>query len=165
MSYVLVLNGDYRPINVCSIPRAVVLLLKEKAEIIERTDRVLHSETFSLDHPSVIRLVAYVRIPYETKRRITRRAILARDSWTCQYCGSETRLTIDHVVPRARGGEHVWENVVTACSTCNHRKGHGLLGEAGMRLRRPPTRPRPDVFLISTTRKVPAIWKEYLLRE
>lgn len=162
--HVLVLNATYEPINVCTTSRAVVLILKSKAEIVERTDRYLHSERMIFESPSVIRLVAYVRIP-RGERRITRRAILARDNWTCQYCGSETRLTIDHVLPRALGGEHVWENVVTSCSPCNHRKGHALLKDAGMKLRRVPAAPRPDVFVISTTRRVPDVWGGYLARE
>ena len=101
----LVLNATYEPINVCTVRRAVVLLLKEKAEMIERADWQLHSERTDLSRPMVIRLVSYVRIPRDTHRRkITRRAVFARDDWTCQYCGSRSNLTVDHVIPRSKGG-------------------------------------------------------------
>ena len=113
---VLVLNASYEPLNVCTVRRALVLLLKEKAEIIEKGDGVLRSETMELDRPEVIRLVTFVRVPRDIhRRRITRKAVLARDDWRCQYCGSEKPgLTVDHVIPRSRGGESVWENIVAA---------------------------------------------------
>jgi len=99
---VLVLNATYEPINVCTVRRAVVLLLKEKAELIERSSRELHSESTTLARPVVIRLIAYVNVPRDAHRRkITRRAVFARDSWTCQYCGSRSSLTVDHVIPRS----------------------------------------------------------------
>ena len=103
---VLVLNASYEPINVCTVRRAVVLLLKERAEVIERGEWALHSENLTLDRPAVIRLVSYVRIPRDAhSRKITRRAVFARDKWTCQYCGSARgSLTVDHVIPRSKGG-------------------------------------------------------------
>src|SRR5438046_6802568 len=117
---VLVLNATYEPINVCTVRRAVVLLLKEKAEVIERSEFELHSATTTLARPIVIRLVSYVRIPRHTHRRkITRRAVFARDHWTCQYCGSRSNLTVDHVVPRSKGGRSSWENIVASCAPCN----------------------------------------------
>lgn len=163
MSHVLVLNATYEPINVCTVKRAVVLLLREKAEMIERTARVLHAESISVDYPAVIRLVAYVRIPRDTHRRITRRSILARDNWTCQYCGSESSLTIDHVIPRSKGGEHVWENLVASCSPCNHRKGDSLMRDAGMKLRRKPGSPTTGVFVFVATSRPPDSWSAYLV--
>src|SRR5947208_4724958 len=94
---VLVLNATYEPINVCTVRRAVVLLLKEKAEVIERGRLQLHSENTTLARPVVIRLITYVKVPRDAHRRkITRRAVFARDSWTCQYCGSRSNLTVDH---------------------------------------------------------------------
>src|SRR3712207_6222372 len=115
---VLVLNASYEPINVCTVRRAAVLVLKERAEIIDRSAGALHAETFVLPHPVVIRLIAYVAIPRDAhSRKITRRAIFARDRWTCQYCGSDRgTLTVDHVVPRSKGGSSVWENIVTCCA-------------------------------------------------
>src|SRR4029079_11161795 len=98
---VLVLNASYEPLNVCTVRRAVVLILREKAELVERGERRLRSESCTFPRPVVIRLVTYVRVPRDSaRRRITRRAVFARDSWTCQYCGSTAHLTVDHVVPR-----------------------------------------------------------------
>ena len=124
---VLVLNATFEPINVCTVRRATVLLLKEKAEVVEHADWRLRSESLSLPRPVVIRLVSYVRVPRDTHRRkITRRAVFARDRWECQYCGSRTNLTVDHVVPRSKGGASSWENIVASCAPCNRRKGDQL---------------------------------------
>ena len=124
---VLVLNATYEPINVCSIRRAIVLLLKEKAEMLERHARELHSERYTVARPVVIRLVSYVRVPRQAHRRkITRRAVFARDGWACQYCGSRSNLTVDHVIPRSKGGQSSWENIVASCGPCNRRKGDSL---------------------------------------
>ena len=122
----LVLNASYEPINVCNVRRATVLVLKERAEIIERGEGALHSERLDFDRPCVIRLIRYIRIPRDVHRRkITRKAVLARDAWTCQYCGHQaTGLTVDHVIPRSRGGESVWENIVASCAPCNRKKGN-----------------------------------------
>ena len=131
----LVLNATFEPINVCTVRRAVVLLLKDKAEVIEHADWQLHSATTTMARPVVIRLVSYVRIPRDTHRRkITRRAVFARDDWTCQYCGSRSNLTVDHVVPRSKGGTSSWENIVASCAPCNRRKGNALPRQAGMNL-------------------------------
>ena len=146
MARVLVLNATYEPINVCTLRRAAVLLLKEKAELLEQREGALHSEHMTMERPDVIRLVSYVRIPREAHRRkITRRAVLARDSWTCQYCGStKSGLTVDHVIPRSRGGKSVWENIVAACATCNRRKGNRLPREIHMHPEELPQGPGPD---------------------
>ncbi len=102
-----------------------MLLLKEKAELLERREGAIHSEHMTMERPDVIRLTNYVRIPREAHRRkITRRAVLARDSWTCQYCGSrKSGLTVDHVIPRSRGGKSVWENIVAACASLQPPQG------------------------------------------
>ena len=133
---VLVLNATYEPLNVCSLRRACVLLLKAKAELVEALERPLRSASATHAHPVVIRLLSYVRRPRAAARRITRRAVFARDGYACQYCGVEgVRLTVDHVLPRARGGPSSWDNAVTACAPCNLRKGDRLPHEIGMRLR------------------------------
>jgi len=160
---VLVLNATYEPINVCTVRRAVVLLLKEKAEVIEHADWELHSATTSLARPVVIRLVSYVRVPRDTHRRkITRRAVFARDRWTCQYCGSRSNLTVDHVVPRSKGGVSSWENIVASCAPCNRRKGNALPRQVGMRLLKAPRTPSPDVFIHVASPTIPAAWRQYL---
>src|SRR6266567_3574005 len=136
---VLVLNATYEPINVCTVRRAVVLLLKAKAEVIEHGEWQLHSATTTIARPVVIRLVSYVRIPRDTHgRRITRRAVFARDDWTCQYCGSRSNLTVDHVVPRSKGGASSWDNIVASCAPCNRRKGDRMPRQANMHPRRAP---------------------------
>ncbi len=164
-SRVLVLNATYEPIHVCTARRAAVLLLKAKAEMIEHGERALRSERLSIDRPVVIRLVHYVRIPRDVHRRkITRKAVLARDSWTCQYCGSErlTGLTVDHVIPRSRGGESVWENIVASCAPCNRRKGNRLPREIHMHPKTTPRPPGPNVFIRVAAPKPPPIWERYL---
>ena len=117
-----------------------------------------------MERPDVIRLVNYVRIPREAHRRkITRRAVLARDSWTCQYCGStKSGLTVDHVIPRSRGGESVWENIVAACATCNRKKGNRLPREIHMHPKNTPKAPAPTVFIQVASPKIPANWQQYL---
>lgn len=159
----LVLNATYEPINVCTVRRAVVLLIKDKAEMIERADWQLHSESTTLSRPMVIRLVSYVRIPrHSHRRKITRRAVFARDDWTCQYCGSRSNLTVDHVIPRSKGGSSDWENIVASCAPCNRRKGNLLLRNSGMRLNRVPRTPNPNVFIQVASPTIPAAWQAYL---
>jgi 5-methylcytosine-specific restriction endonuclease McrA len=160
---VLVLNATYEPINVCTIRRAVVLLLKEKAEVIEHAEIHLHSATATMARPVVIRLVSYVRVPRDTHRRkITRRAVFARDDWTCQYCGSRSNLTVDHVIPRSKGGSSDWENIVASCAPCNRRKGNTLLRNSDMVLRKVPAAPSPHVFIQVASPTIPGPWRAYL---
>jgi 5-methylcytosine-specific restriction endonuclease McrA len=163
-SRVLVLNATYEPINVCTVRRAAVLVLKEKAEVLEHAEAQLRSERMSMDRPMVIRLVTYVRIPRDAHRRkITRKAVLARDSWTCQYCGArKPGLTVDHVIPRSRGGESVWENIVASCAPCNRRKGNRLPREVKMHPRSRPKAPGPTVFIRIAAPSIPAAWQQYL---
>jgi 5-methylcytosine-specific restriction endonuclease McrA len=162
---VLVLNASYEPLNVCTVRRALVLILKEKAEVLERGDDVLRSETMRVDRPEVIRLISFVRVPRDIhRRRITRKAVLARDSWTCQYCGaSKHTLTVDHVIPRSRGGESVWENIVASCAPCNRKKGNRLPKEVRMHPKRHPRPPGPTVFIRIAAPRTPEAWEPYLL--
>ena len=161
---VLVLNATFEPIHVCSVRRATVLLLKAKAEMLEAGELALHSERMEMERPVVIRLVTYVRIPRDVHRRkITRKAVLARDAWTCQYCGSERGgLTVDHVIPRSRGGESVWENIVASCAPCNRRKGDRLPREIQMHPKTTPRAPGPNVFIRVAAPTPPKIWERYL---
>jgi len=163
---VLVLNASYEPINVCAARRAIVLVLKGVASTEERTGGKVASPRMSVPLPSVIRLLEYRRIPRQT-RALSRKNILLRDRYTCQYCGHKSpanELTMDHVIPRSRGGGSSWENLVTSCIRCNNRKGSQTPEEADMALNRPP---RP--FNIHTSRHIMRLlgnsddrWKKYL---
>lgn len=145
---VLVLNQDYQPVNVCRVRRAVVLVLQGKAEVIENGLGMIHAIAASLPIPSVVRLNYLVKRP-RFQKKLTRFEVFNRDRYTCQYCGRETReLTLDHVVPRSRAGEHSWDNVVSCCFSCNRRKAGRTPVEAGMKLRLPPTPPPPASFSV-----------------
>ena len=159
---VLVLNSTYEPVNVCSTRRAVVLLLKGKAEMVEANGAVLRSERASVRVPLVIRLSSYVKLPRAESRRLSRRAVLARDGYRCQYCGSTQHLTVDHIVPRSRGGTTSWENVITSCAPCNVRKGACLPSEVGMSVSRRPRPPLPGDYVLASQRVVPDAWLPYL---
>lgn len=162
---VLVLNQNYEPLNVTDIRRAFRLLGADKAELLERNHQVIHTPTRAIDAPSVIRLIYLVKRP-QPRVKLSRREVFSRDRHTCQYCGRATRdLTIDHVVPRHRGGRHEWENLVAACRTCNHRKGGKTLAEARMHLRREPKAPRADIrYLFGgyLTDQRNGAWRSYL---
>ncbi len=136
----LVLNQNYEPLNVCSVRRAFLLVFRGKAELLHAGREELQAVSAAYELPSVIRLVRHVRRP-RRQVRLTRREVFARDHGRCQYCGRGSELTLDHVLPRHRGGRHEWGNVVAACRPCNHRKGGRTPGEARMALRREPFRP------------------------
>ncbi|MCG9884230.1 MAG: HNH endonuclease [Cyanobacteria bacterium] len=143
MGRVLVLNASYEPLNITSWRRAVILLIKGKAEQVEHNGRFIYPD---MPLPTVIRLRHYIRIPYK-EIALTRRNIFHRDGHSCQYCrytGDE--LTLDHVIPRSRGGGDSWENIVTACVRCNIRKGNRTPREAEMPLERPPRRPHSSLY-------------------
>lgn len=143
---VLVLNASYEPLQVTSIKRAITLLQYGVAEVLEQSRDVVRSPSTVLQVPSVIRLRRYVRRPRAGAVPFNRRNVLRRDHFTCQYCGSQDDLTLDHVQPRSRGGRHGWDNVVTACRPCNQRKGNLTPEEAGMPLRVPPHAPTFGVY-------------------
>lgn len=163
---VLVLNASYEPINVCAARRAIVLVLKGVATTEEINGHTLHASRLCMRIPSVIRLLEYRRIPHQT-RALSRKNILLRDRCTCQYCGTllaSSELTLDHVVPRSRGGTSTWQNLVACCHECNHKKGNQSPVEAGMKLLREP---RP--FSLHTSRHIMRLighsddkWRKYL---
>ena len=159
---VLVLNATYEPLNVCTARRAIVLMLKQKAEAVEMSGRMFHSAENAFPIPNVIKLSYFVRVPCGDRRRVSRRAVLARDNHRCQYCGSGSHLTIDHVIPRSRGGDSNWENMVASCAPCNARKGDRLPSEANMRLRRNPRPPDPLAFVFIAANEIHRSWKRYL---
>lgn len=165
MSRVLVLNATYEPLNVVSVRRAVILLLKDKAELVEATDARLRAMSVTLPMPSVIRLVAYVRLPHRMVLPVTRRTVLARDNEICQYCGGmpgRNDLTIDHVLPRSRGGETTWNNVVAACMRCNQRKGNRTPEEANMPLLSRPAQPRYVALVLLRQGRGAESWMKYM---
>lgn len=160
--HVLVLNQDYQALSVCSVERALVLVVLRKAEMVEsHAGRVLRSVRSRYPWPSVVRLKTYVRVPYR-KVLLTRRNVLRRDGHRCQYCGAAERLTIDHVLPKSRGGPDVWENLVAACVPCNNRKGNKTPDEAQMTLARSPFRPSHVMYMRDFLGSDQDEWKPYL---
>jgi 5-methylcytosine-specific restriction endonuclease McrA len=157
----LLLNASFEPLCVVSVRRAVVLVLKDKAEIVARNGAELHSERRVIAVPSVIRLVHFVRVPYRSRVPLSRRAVFARDGHRCQYCHRAAE-NIDHVVPRSRGGEHAWENVVASCRACNARKEDRTLAESGLRLRRNPVAPHASLWLVATAGAYDPTWEQFL---
>jgi len=165
MSSVLVLNATYEPLSIVSVRRALVLLLKDKAEVIEAAEQRVRSAHLSLPVPLVIRLVYYVRVPHRLGIPLTRRTVMMRDNYTCQYCGDQppkSNLTIDHVLPKVRGGATTWENVVCACKPCNLRKGSRTPEEANMRLRARPGRPTYVAMVLLSNGPAHKSWDKYL---
>jgi 5-methylcytosine-specific restriction endonuclease McrA len=159
-----VLNASYEPLQLISVRRAVILLLQEKAELVEATAARLRARALSLAVPLVIRLVRYIRIPRKLKLPCSRRGVFARDRETCQYCGIQpgrSQLTMDHVVPRSQGGATTWENVVTACRECNHRKGGRTPEQASMDLMSTPRQPQYVAFALMGELERHDAWRKY----
>lgn len=161
MSRALVLNASYEPLSVVPSRRAAVLVLGHKADVLHDTGEPLRSEHLELAVPSVIRLRQYVKVPFRRRAPLNRRGIFARDAHRCQYCGLAAE-SIDHVVPRSKGGEHAWENVVAACRPCNVRKRDRLLHETTMVLHRRPAAPVALTWVVVAVGTVPAHWEPYL---
>ena len=164
MRKVLLLNSSYEPLHICSWQRALVLLIKGKAEAVEKQSRRVANGRWPM--PVVIRLLYYVKIPHK-ELPLTRRNILHRDCYACQYCGKKNELTIDHVIPRSRGGKDTWDNVAIACLRCNLNKGNRTPKEAGLELRSKPSRPFNFIqFELSKQQYVSsreaARWRKYL---
>lgn len=161
---VLLLNVTYEPLTALPLRRAVVLLVCGKADVVHEdpTGMVLHSAGRSVQVPSVIRLRTYVRVPYRARIPMTRAALMHRDRFRCAYCGGKAE-TIDHVVPRSRGGEHSWENCVACCADCNHRKADRLLADLGWTLRAALTPPRGRHWrLLASATELDPSWLRYL---
>jgi 5-methylcytosine-specific restriction endonuclease McrA len=161
---VLVLNQSYEPLNVCRVRRAVVLVYRGKAEMLENGSGFIHSANSIFPLPSVIRLACMIKRPRPNKRKLTRLEVFNRDRYTCQYCRRETRqLTLDHVIPRYQGGEHTWENVVSACIPCNRHKAGRTPEQARMRLIRCPSPLHSNTpFYIPYYLQIRSEWQKYL---
>jgi len=161
---VLVLNASYEPLRIVPVRRAIILLLQEKAELVEAATQRLRAQGASFAVPLVVRLVRYITIPRQRQLPCSRRGVLARDRETCQYCGAQpgrAHLTIDHVLPRAQAGTTSWENVVAACAACNHRKANRTPQQAGMALDCPPRRPSYVAFALLGTLERHDVWQKY----
>lgn len=160
----LLLNATYEPLTALPMRRAVVLVMCGKAEVVhgDPGGLTLHAATFSLPVPSVIRLSNYVRVPYRAQVPLTRAGLMHRDRYRCAYCGGRAE-TIDHVIPRSRGGQHSWQNCVACCAKCNHRKADRLLAELGWHLRVVPTAPHgPHWRLLVHSGDADPLWRPYL---
>lgn len=160
---VLLLNANFEPLNVCTTRRAIGMLLQGKAKMLLNGRGLIHTVRRTYPRPSVIRLGYMVKRP-RPRVRLSKREVFRRDGHTCQYCGSKSgRLTLDHVIPRHRGGQHEWENLVTACPSCNLRKGGRLLVEAHMQLLRPPVEPRSSAeYLYGAHLSDNQEWRQFL---
>ncbi len=161
MTRALLLNASFEPLCVVPARRAVVLVLKRKAEIIERDDEEFRSERRAVPVPRVIRLNHFVRVPFRSSVPLSRRAVFARDQGRCQYCGRPAE-NLDHVVPKSRGGDHTWDNVVASCRPCNARKEDRLPKECGMHLRRAPITPHASMWVVATAGLLDPAWARYL---
>ena len=159
---VLVLNLNYVPINICTVRRAVVLVGKGKAELLENHRGEIRTVTSVVDVPSIIRLVYLVKKPF-LPRKLSKKEVFLRDRFTCQYCGKKTQdLTLDHVIPRRQHGSHTWENVVAACTRCNLHKAGRTPVEARMVLHKEPRAPDPNPYLILQNRIILDEWLPYI---
>jgi 5-methylcytosine-specific restriction endonuclease McrA len=159
--HALVLNATYEPLCVVSSRRALILVLAGKAIPVESGETVLHSERIALHVPVVVKLTKFVRVPYRGAVPLTRRAVFARDGGRCVYCAAPA-TSIDHVVPRSRGGKHVWDNVVSCCRRCNHTKADRQIAELGWRLRRLPQAPTGPAWRVLGTGRMHPTWRAYL---
>jgi 5-methylcytosine-specific restriction endonuclease McrA len=160
---VLVLNQSYEPISVCNVQKAMILLFLTKAELVAGNDaRSIRSVSRSFVFPSVIRLCRYVHTPAK-KIELSRKNVLRRDANRCQYCGTtKPPLTVDHIMPKSRGGQDTWENLTCACVRCNVRKGNRTPDEAGIKLLRTPRRPSHVTFIKNIGGDLDERWKPYL---
>jgi len=162
---VLLLNSTYEPLNVINVKRALRLMMGRKAESVEADGLQVRSVSRTIPVPLVVRLAYYVRRPTQ-RVKFTKRTVLARDQHTCQYCGAQTReLTLDHVVPRAMGGETIWTNVVAACRKCNSEKGGRSLKESGLKIHRMPKEPRFLPYLRLVKSSYQKSWDKYLFMD
>ena len=161
---VLVLNQDYTPLTICSVQRAFMLIFLDKADLIEKIEgRTLRSIAKTFPFPSVVKIRKYVHIPYQGVV-LSRQNIFKRDGGTCQYCGTNKDLTLDHVIPSSKGGKSSWTNLVTACKKCNSRKGDFSLEKAGMQLRKQPAKPSYLSFIRMNNGAYREEWDTYLNR-
>lgn len=157
----LLLNGDYRPLKVVEQRKAVRLVLKDKVNIVVEGDKLLRAGGIVMPEPKVLHLKRYINVPEKSHILPTRRAIMARDNATCQYCGAHA-TTIEHIVPRSKGGQHTWDNVVAACAPCNFEKADKFLDQLGWELNRTPRTPSGSFWILIKNREIDPVWKDFL---
>ncbi len=167
METTLLLNASFEPLKIINWQRAITLLFAGKVEVIEEYSKEVHSVTFSMKLPSILRLLKYVKVRKSRMVKFSRANIYARDKYSCQYCNAvfnSEELTFDHVIPVSRGGTKSWENIVTACVECNRKKGGQTPEEAGMKLVHRPVAPDwvPSVSLTLVFKNAPESWRDYL---
>ena len=161
---VLLLNATFEPLTAVTIRRAIVLVLRDRADVVhaDAAGTSVHSEGMAIPVPTVIRLRTYVRVPYRASVPLTRAALMHRDHFRCGYCGAKA-TTIDHILPRSRGGGHSWDNCVACCAHCNHRKADKLLSELGWSLPIPPAAPKGRHWrLLATVKVIDPDWVQYI---
>lgn len=158
MNSVLVLNSDYIPLNVTSLQRGFTLVYKGKAEILKSSEEPIVCGVKKFTRPLIIRLLTYVS--FKRRRvRVNRHRILKRDNHSCVYCESKKQLTIDHIIPKSKGGGNTWDNLVTCCISCNSKKGDKMLHETNMKLMKKPT--EPTIFSDSVGQSLQKLWIEF----
>lgn len=162
---VLVLNSDYEPLNICNIRRAISLVFLGKVDVLHESQIPIHTVSATYTSPSVVRLRSHVRRPMP-QIKLSRRSILARDNYTCQYCGHKSSdLTVDHIIPRRLGGGNTWDNLVACCKKCNTKKGDKTLAQLNYTLRQQPKKPKYVPFISLTKFMNGAkneVWRDYL---
>ncbi len=159
----MVLNQSYEPLTICTLKKAVLLIFLGKAEIVHKDEKKsIRTVKMNFPWPSVIRISKFIKVPYK-KVILTRKNILRRDNYKCAYCGrSDLMLTVDHIIPKARGGSDSWENLITACTKCNNLKGDRTPEEANMKLLTRPYKPSHVIFIKNIVSKIDEKWKPYL---
>ncbi len=159
----MVLNQSYEPLTICTLKKAVLLIYLGKAEIVHKDEKKsIRTVKMNFPWPSVIRISKFIKVPYK-KVILTRKNILRRDNYKCAYCGrSDLMLTVDHIIPKARGGSDSWENLITACTKCNNIKGDRTPEEANLKLLTRPYKPSHVIFIKNIVSKIDEKWKPYL---
>jgi 5-methylcytosine-specific restriction endonuclease McrA len=162
---VLLLNQSYEPLTLCTTKKALILIVLQKAELIKNNSKLsIRTVNKSFPWPSVIRLKSYIKVPYNNIN-LTRKNILRRDNHKCAYCGrGDLAFTMDHVIPKAKGGKDSWENLVTACLPCNNKKGSKTLEEANMQLKIKPFKPNYIMFILNSVSRIDDTWRPYLFQ-
>jgi len=161
-SQVLVLNQSFQPLSITNAKKAIILIFLGKAEIVEKNGEFIHSVNDRFPLPSIVRLKRYIHVP-QKRVMLTRKNIIKRDNHQCQYCGKKSvGLTIDHVIPRVRGGKDTWENLVCACVKCNNKKGNRTPEDVGLKLLKKPKKPNHIFFIRYAVSVIDTRWKPYL---